>query len=351
MLKVNFTKILKKDRIFPMTKSHAILGTPLLISILGIIFCVWSAFGNDVNFCVTTGCTLYQDFTLFGISLWWYGTAAFTILAACAVLGFAKFGQRLGALFLTGDICLLILMSLTAPCVSCLAAAVMFALSYVFFRRSAFLFSRQNVPIVMKNSIILMIWLIFFIVNIGQVARSQINLWPILDESGQAHMRMFFSPSCRYCVEGINVLSGNVDVAFYPVAENDEDVYRIGRMAALIEEGMGLSEALAQSADAAKPNFFESLSLKNLLLRFRLISNKAHVFSSGSQGVPFFENLGLPPSVRTKIDNREKKSIFSDGYDDNNKKDLSTSDVPGPKDPNLPVELEGQCGGSRPCIN
>lgn len=334
-----------------MTKSYAILGIPLIVSIMGIIFCVWSALGNDVNFCVTTGCTLYQDFTLFGISLWWYGTVAFTILAACAVLGFAKFGQRLGAIFLIGDICLLILMSLTAPCVSCLVAAVLFAMNYVFFRRAAFHSSRQNGQVQMRYSIIIVLWLIFFIVNIGQVARSQINLWPILDESGQAHTRMFFSPSCRFCVEGINVLSGNIDVAFYPVAENDEDVYRISRMEALISEGMSLSEALAQSADFTRPNFIESLSLKTLMLRFRLIINKAHVFGSGSQGVPFFENFGLPQSVRDKIDKREKKSIFSDDYSSENSTEPVTSNIHEPKDHNLPVELEGQCGGSKPCIN
>lgn len=119
-----------------MKRSREILTGSLCVTLLAAAFCVWSAFGNDVNFCVTAGCSLYQDFTVGGVSLWWLGTGTFALLALLALLGAAAAGRLLAGLALLGDICLLLLMALTAPCVSCLVVAVFFALSYLGFRQA-----------------------------------------------------------------------------------------------------------------------------------------------------------------------------------------------------------------------
>ncbi len=108
-----------------MKQSREILTGPLCIALLAAAFCIWSAFGNAVNFCAATGCLLYQDFTVGGISLWWLGTGSFAALGLLALLGAAAPGRLLAGLTLLGDICLLLLMALTAPCVSCLVAAVL----------------------------------------------------------------------------------------------------------------------------------------------------------------------------------------------------------------------------------
>ena len=319
-----------------MKKSRAILVGPFIFSILGIIFCVWSALGNEVNFCVTAGCTLYQDFNIGGLSMWWIGTGAFTLLAACALFGQADSGRVLGAVFLTGDICLLVLMAFTAPCVSCLVVAFLFALCYWFFRRHATLPSSASA---FSSSCLLLVWLAFFIINVGQAARSQIDIWPILDESGEARGRMFFSPSCRFCIEGINLLAGNVRMAFYPVAENDEDVFRILKIRELLAEGDNLAEAIVKSENTPVPGFFASLFPDILLLKFRLLCNKAHVFAAGSRGVPFFEYLGLPPEIRKRIEEPDSSSQL-------------TLPEKTPKTGNaaLPPELlDGQCTGNEPC--
>ena len=70
-----------------MKQSREILTGSLCVTLLAAAFCVWSAFGNDVNFCVTAGCSLYQDFTVGGVSLWWLGTGTFALLALLALLG------------------------------------------------------------------------------------------------------------------------------------------------------------------------------------------------------------------------------------------------------------------------
>lgn len=329
-----------------MSNSRAILTTPFLAALLATAFCVWSAMGNDVNFCVTTGCTLYQDFSIGGISLWWFGTGAFTLLAACALSGQQGAGRWLAGLFLLGDIFLLALMALTATCVSCLVAAMFFALCYFLFSSQPRVKAGQQQK--SRRSFLLWLWAALFIINLGFVARSQLDVWPILDESGDPRMRMFFSPSCPYCVEGLNALSGKVNVAFYPVAENNADVYRLAKMQTLLAEGMSIAEALGQSMETTEPEGFEWLKPEIILLRFRLLRNKAHIFSSGSQSVPFFETKGLPADILAEVKKRNRERAV---------RGLPPAGPPpatadsGPKDHALPVELEEgqQCGGAIPC--
>lgn len=325
-----------------MTKNHAVLAGPLILSLLAIAFCIWTAFGNDVNICVTTGCTLYEDFSVFGISLWWIGAAAFAVLCICAIMGQAVPGRWLAGLFLLGDICLLLLMAVTAPCISCLVIALFFAVTYYLFRRQPASGKSQNVGQPLRPSVLIWVWIALFVVNLGQVARSQMDVWPILDESGDSNLRMFFSPSCKYCIEGINVLSGNINVGFYPLAENEADVARIVKMEALLAEGMNLAEALGQSRDAVFEGIWAAWNPDTLLLRFRLLRNKAHVFSQGSQGVPFFERKGLPPDVIARAEKARSPVQLEPP------RQVSVSSG---GDPTLPVELQEstQCGGDVPC--
>lgn len=326
-----------------MTKSSSIIFGSFFVAVIAVIFCVWIALGNDVNFCVTTGCTLYQDFSFFGISLWWFGAFAFVVLGICALAGKSGTGRFFAAFFLFCDIFFLALMAVTAPCISCLLAAAFFALSYLSFKPDKILQKNVQNAFGRRYSYLLWIWLLFFVVNIGAVARSQFDVWPILDESEDARIKMFFSPSCTYCIDGINILSGNINAAFYPVAENEQDIFKLYKMQNLLKDGMSIAEALKQSADAEILTGFSVFSPKILLLRFRLLRNKAHIFAAGSQMVPFFETHGLPGDIMAKI--REKK--------EGKKIEKSVKPVMDmlPKDPNLPLELDisAQCQGNKPC--
>lgn len=339
-----------------MTKNRAIFLAPLLLALFGTAFCIWSALGNDVNLCVTSGCTLYQDTTVFGISLWWFGAAAFTALAACALLGVAWMGRWLGALFLLGDTGLLILMSVTAPCVSCMLAALLFALCYFLFRHQHLMqLQRPAQPVIIRRSLLILIWSVFFIVNLGQVARSQLDIWPLLDESGQPTIRMFFSPTCRYCAQGVQALSGKVDVAFYPIADRPGDLARIDRMTILLQEGLSMAEALNQSQDAEFNSIWEAFRPDVLLLRFRLLRNKAHIFIQGSQGVPFFEYKGLPQALKVNAEPARKTTpSLADVLANPDSGEPIPQGTAVPLDTaseSLPSELLNgtQCTGNSPC--
>lgn len=326
-----------------MTRHSPILTLPLCVSLLAVAFCVWTAFGNDVNLCVTTGCALYHDFSVAGVSLWWIGAAAFSLLCACALFGLIQIGKILAAVFLFGDACLLALMSVTSPCVSCLVAAFLFAAAYLSFRYSysSTLQGRATSSPRWGNLILKRFWDIFFIINVGLVLRSQLGVWPIL-EDGDARIKMFFSLSCPRCEESINAVSGRVDIAYYPIADNDADVFKIARLKELIDEGENIAEAVAQTRDVEAGGLMSFLDPQILLLRFRLLRNKAYVLSAGSQGVPFFEYLGVPPDIMAKI--KARKAEKNGGAQASSAPSSGGSDA-------LPPEImdSGQCFGNQPC--
>ncbi|MDR2744139.1 MAG: hypothetical protein LBB66_02925, partial [Desulfovibrio sp.] len=150
-----------------MNHHREVLAGSLCVTLLATAFCVWSVFGNDINICVSAGCSLYQDFTVNGISLWWLGAAVFSVLALMSLVGAASLGRLIAGAALCGDISLLLLMALTAPCVSCLIVALFFAASYM-----SFSFAAENRVARIGNaggksrsSVLLWIWLALFTIN------------------------------------------------------------------------------------------------------------------------------------------------------------------------------------------
>lgn len=306
------------------TPPVALMPVPLLVALLGAAFCAWSASGNELNLCFTAGCSLYQDVTIAGISLWWAGVGAFLFLGFLAVFGRPWFGIIAAGACLLADALLLLLMMLTAPCVACLAGAVLFALCYVTFRQTA---ARRGIDT--GRSVLLYAWAVLFIINIGAVVRAETGTWAMLGPQ-DATVRVYFSPSCKACRETVTALSGRVNVAFYPVAENEADWASILAMKHAVNTGASMGEAILAKA-APSQGFWADYTSDILLLRFRLLCNRAHVLSAGSQTLPFVEYQGMPSG-------------------------LARRDQPAPtpapvQDATLPVDgdVAGSCGGVTPC--
>lgn len=280
-----------------MNHSRTILPGLMCLATLAAMFCAWSAAGNEVNFCVTAGCAILHDVSLAGVSLWWCGAAAFALLGVLGLAGLAWWGCLLAGLALLGDMGLLLVMATTAPCVSCLVVAAMFALLYAGFRRAVHR-ARNGASGGPGISLLLLAWGALFLFNAGMALRGQTGVWSLTDNAEEATVRMFFSPSCPSCREGVELLSGHVDVAFYPVAENEADIARVLRMTRLLDEGASMAEAVAAVRDVSAPAGLASLAPEYLLLRLRMLRNRAHVMTSGSQTIPFLEYQGLPAMLR-----------------------------------------------------
>jgi len=324
-----------------MKRDHQLLPGILSIAVLAAAFCIWSAFGNEVNLCVTSGCALFQDTSVAGISLWWAGGVTFTALAAAALMGAAQLGVVLAGLALLGDICLLLLMAVTAPCVSCLIVACFFAMIYTGFRQAAH-HSRSSLPGDKPGrSLLLILWGVLFIVNTGTALRTQADVWAITDNGNEASVRMFFSPSCPSCQEGITLLSGHVDVAFYPLAESEGDIYKVARMQRLMDNGSSLADALAKAQDVTAPSPMAATAPDMLLLRLRMLRNKAHVFMAGSQTVPFFEYHGLPSMLKKSAKQPAGQAMLPAAQ--------TPPSTTGSTDLPLDPQVAGQCSGTTPC--
>ncbi|MDR2574266.1 MAG: hypothetical protein LBC94_08025 [Desulfovibrio sp.] len=329
-----------------MNHLREVLVGSLCIALLAAAFCVWNIFGNDINICAGTGCSLYQDFTINGISLWWIGTAVFSVFALLALVGAASLGRLAAGAALCGDICLLLLMALTAPCVSCLIIALFFAAQYMSFNFAAEnkITRLSSANRKSRTSVLLWVWLILFTINIGAVARSQIGVWPIAGADNDITTRLFFSPSCSSCREAIDILSGHVDVAFYPLGENETDLYKIAKMRKLLDTGASVNEALTQSQEIQIPTGLAAYAPELLLLRFAMLRNKAHVWAAGSQVVPFFEYQGLPAALKPK------KSSLSGALP---LSQYQTQNAPAPAsaNENLPLAplVDGRCTTNTPC--
>ena len=196
-----------------------------------------------------------------------------------------------------------------------------------------------------ERPLLLYAWLLLFVVNAGQVMRTQGEVWSISENPGQATVRMFFSPSCSACREGIDILSGSVDVAFCPVAENDTDVARVERMLLLLEEGKSLREAVAACQNVEEPGPWAFLHPGQWGLRLRLQRNRAHIFNAGSRTVPFFEYHGLPAMLKKQAQPpapaRAQEPVI----------EFSPAGGQTFPDAVLPLEpqVAGQCGGPAPC--
>ena len=279
-------------------------AVPALSSLAGLLFCLWVLLSGGKELCLTDGCALFQDFSLAGISLWAAGTAFFAALLLLCVLRATRIAKFFCAAALIADAVLMAIMAFTAPCVNCLVAGLLIALSFVLLRRTTRTHGNSG------RSPLLLIWGLLFIVSAGGVARDLTSLWTPLPHNPQASMQVFFSPSCRAC-QTLTAQAGNIpDANWFPVAEDTRDIWIIRAMTRRIEQGQSLQDAVLNAAadvpglaDApdimAVPGYrFGLLRPDILLLQFRLWKNLAHVLAAGSDRLPFVEFRGLPAFFR-----------------------------------------------------
>ncbi len=277
---------------------HALPGTALLC-LAALLFCLWVSFGGGPEICFTAGCSLYRDFTVAGVSLWFVGAAAFAALGILAVSGRAGAGHALAAAGLVIDTCLLILMVLTAPCFNCMVTALFLLAVFLSFRSACSSESGPERSGRRGHSLILMVWGFCFLCNTGIVLKSQVPLYCLSDNADEAAVRYYFSPSCPACRQGIEQLSGSIDTAFFPVAENDLDVARVARMEEALARGSNMAQALAEARAADYAGACGPFGCGPLMLRLRLLCNKAHLLMEAGAVVPFVEYRGLPRHLST----------------------------------------------------
>ncbi|NDY57592.1 hypothetical protein G3N56_12705 [Desulfovibrio sulfodismutans] len=255
--------------------------TAPLMALAGVVLCVAQALGYAEILCVTEGCALHENTTVFGLSLWWWGAAAFAGLGVLALMGRAGLASRAGLLCLAADIGLLALMALTAPCLTCLVAGALFLAFYLCATPREGVFRRLPLAIILA-------WALAFSPNLFAVGKEAMQPWPLVGPQAAA-VRLFFSPTCPACRDAVAVMS-RLDkpfLGFFPIAGTEEEVRMVARTVNGLEAGLSLPEALARSGDG------EPVEV-GLLLRFRLLKNKVAYLGGRPDGVPHLQINGWP---------------------------------------------------------
>ena len=261
--------------------------SPFILGLIGLAFCLWVRLSGGKALCLTDGCSLFQDFSLAGVSLWSMGSAFFGLILLLCVLRLPKLARLFAALALVADILLMAVMSFTAPCANCLIVGLLLALTFFSFLRETALHKRA------RRSALLLTWALLFIISAGGMLRDATDLWSPLPRPEQTSVQIFFSPSCRVCQALAGQAVSLPDASWFPVAEDSRDIWLIRAMAKRIGEGQSLPEAIA-GAHTDIP----SLKPDMLLRQFRLWKNRSHVLAAGSDRLPFVEFRGLPAFFR-----------------------------------------------------
>ncbi len=320
--------------------SPLVMPLPLLVSILGIAFCAWSALGNVMTLCATAGCELNHDSSLWGISLWWYGAFAFCILTILSLSGKPWLGTFAAGFCVFLDLFLVALMLVTSPCTSCLVVGLIFVLAYVAFRHSG----KGLDPL--PRSKLVTLWVILLIANVGVVMRDLPGTWTMAGAKDPT-LSIYFSPTCPECITAVELFAKNKNAAFHPVAKLDGDFEYISNMLIAMKNGDDIVTALgkAKTPQTNSLGFFETLSL-----RFWLLRNKAEILISGSNYVPFIESIGLPAALKEP---KPKKKPAPKPYEEPMETLESMDPINLNDDATLPIDTgeTEACGGEeeKPC--
>ena len=243
--------------------------------------------------CPGTGCQLFQNFAIYGVSLWWVGVAYFAFMALVCLRRANLAALFIAALALIADAVLLAVMLLTAACITCLGAGLLIALLYLALRSHC----RHNAQSAAGLPIVLLLWSGLFIAVAASAATESLPPWQIAGTE-TAERRVYFAPSCPACRDAVKAFSDSV--AFIPLAEEDSDNAAVYAMHKSIQNGMSPAEALktAMLAKAAgtlaEPSFPDSL-----VLRLRLLRNKADVLRLGFRQLPLIMINGMPQNPRS----------------------------------------------------
>ncbi len=276
------------------------------LTLVGAAFCVTAALGGAETLCVTEGCNLTHNVSLFGVSLWWFGTFGFLALALLLALRQAKLALAVSALGVAADCLLLCWMALSLPCINCMIAGALFAL--VLFCQ--ILAQEPAFPLRKAGNSLLLVWLLLFS-PCAFSATSEIiaQPWPILG-SPDAPVRLFFSPTCPACREAVQTTLKNDSsfIAFIPIAEHDGDE-------ALIQELRNRLLASKNPAASLRRFFNEIDSIKpqrppRLDLRFRLYRNKMALYRYNADKVPVTVVVGA--AQRNKQNGKSGRTAATD---------------------------------------
>lgn len=272
-----------------------------MLTLSGVIFCAGAAMGKAQALCVTEGCALYKDYSLFGISLWWVGCAAFSALLILALLKKRTLLYFAALLCAVGDLYFLAWMALSVPCINCLVAGGLFFLVLL----TVTLTPPRLSPVRRKwGGVVIAAWLVLASPNLFAVGWELSGPWAMAAPA-KTYEKIYFSPTCPVCVRLVNarLAEENPIAAYYPVPKSTEDIQRFQVMQEQMENGASFADAW--QAALAPLSKEQKTAGVGWMLKWRLYRNRISVMRMGVNQLPVRVTVGMrrkkaaPPSSAT----------------------------------------------------
>lgn len=256
------------------------------LALAGLLFSMAAGLGGADALCLTQGCTLYKDVAFFGISLWWFGAAGFALIGGLCLVNKAGWAYMLAFAAVALDCVFLAWMALSIPCLNCLIAALLF---FALFVCLALGLGAARLPALT----VAILWLTLFSPNVFATGQEIAGPWRIGGQEN-APVRVFFSPSCPSCRTALKglLMGGEQHLAFYPVAEDEDDVKRLAQLRENLQQGASFVRAFAGSRDprnAPELDLWQELSLRSGLFR-----NRMALARMGADRIPVITMFGVP---------------------------------------------------------
>ncbi len=254
-----------------------------LCALLGAIFCLLAAMGATESLCVTQGCSFYKGTTLFGFDLYNLGAIGFGLLALVGQA--AARSAKLGTLFSLLLVCaiifdgvLLAIQAATTSCVNCLIVAFLLGLTAL-----------CTFPLHSRKGLLLALWAFCFTAALAGAVRESITPQSVYGPE-DASIKIFFSPTCPSCKAMVEKLLARDDVrseiAFYPVAKNDNDLTGIALFCQSIDKGNTIDDALSLTWSTDPTQLDPRSFIDRLKIHIISMRNKLALLHAGYQSVP-----------------------------------------------------------------
>ena len=260
-----------------------------LLAILGALYCLAALLGLGEALCVTHGCSLYQNFSLYGISLWHVGILTFLTLAALSFTGHVALALNLSRLTVAADCFFLVLMSLTSPCLACMGASIFLVVVFYSLYRTHAGHNGTKHP---SRSRLLAVWLLCLSAALVLTVK-ELSAPAPWHGPEDASVRIYFSPHCPACMQAVEAAAASpLPVAYYPVATSLDEVKIILAMEEDLARGVPLADSLRKFR--ADPPRELTLSVRAFSTLWQILRNRADVLSLGKGSVPLILVNGVP---------------------------------------------------------
>lgn len=273
---------------------HKFLPISFGFAMIGLFFSAYNILETTFlkEVCLTN-CNVFSHFTIMGFSLWWLSALVFATILILSLFGLAYLIRLLTAWALFLDMLLFVVMLNTTLCIMCTAVGVLFACSYYAVR-----YENRRAIAPYPKTLLLSLWSLVFVALLGSGFNANIEGYA-LNINDKATTNVFFSPSCSACRQLLEAEHDNPYIRWYPVEENEDDIWRILFIQNEINNGSDLYDAFLK-AERQKPendvDIFENLDMDYFVMQFRIWKNNS-IVKRRTDTIPYIEIMGSPKNI------------------------------------------------------